>query len=399
MKLDRQYLQNTAYDFVMEKLHDAGFTAYGVGGCVRDAVLGFTPNDVDVATNARPHDLTKVFGTKPWDGNSKKRYAGGGVVLYPTGVRHGTWTVRVRDEEVEVTSFRRDVATDGRNATIEFADTYQEDAQRRDFTMNTLYVDQADNVLDPTGTGLHDLMQGTVRFVGNADERVAEDYLRVLRLFRFHARFGRGPMDPEAFSAASKGAIFLNSKVSGERVWDETKKLLGLHSPFDAVLEMEASLVARKLFPVWNTERFGKLMSDERRHNIAPRWTRRYAALVGAEFPYPCANDERALVESLTEALDGPMVESQAVMAYRYGDVTATDWAVSRALRVHHGEITRGSEAVFPVSGDDLMERGFKPGKALGYELRLMETFWERSDLMETREGLLQKAAATIRKP
>ena len=388
MKLDRQYLQNKAYDFVMERLHAEGFVAYGVGGCVRDAVMGSMPNDVDVATNARPHDLPKVFGTKPWDGDTEKRYAGNGVVLYPTGVRHGTWTVRYADEDVEVTTFRRDVDTDGRNATVEYADTVEEDALRRDFTMNAMYVDQADNVLDPTGTGLADILAGKVRFVGSAEERVKEAYLRILRLFRSLARFGRGPMDVDAWNAASKWKFMLKKAVSGERIWDEVKKLLSLHSPFEAVCEMHATGVLDELFSTRSLGMFGALMAHERRQNCAPRWTRRYVTLVGNEVPYPHSNSEQSMLDDLNAALNvGTM--SQAVCAHKYGDVVAYDFAVCRGARVNHKQITRGLEAVMPVSSQDLMLTGFKPGKALGDALRGLEKLWIETDMELGREDLL----------
>lgn len=399
MKLDRQYLQNEAYDYVMEALHNAGFVAYGVGGCVRDAVLGFTPNDVDVATNARPHDLPKVFGTKPWDGTSDdpdtgavatRRNPDTGVSLYATGVRHGTWTVRLGEWEVEVTSFRRDVATDGRNATVEFANDYREDAGRRDFTMNSLYVDVEDNVLDPTGTGLRDLMQGRVRFVGNAAERVQEDYLRILRLFRFHARFGRGPMDVDAFNAASKYRYGLKSHVSGERIWDETKKLLSVHDPFEACAVMDAARVS-DLYPAWNVGALGTLLWNERRANCAPRWSRRYAALVGNEVPFPHANSEQKSLDDLMAAV-GNAYSSPATVAHLYGDITAFDWTVYRGAKVNHREITRGLEAEFPVTSQDLMDMGYKPGKALGDELRALRHVWMESDMELTRDSLLNKA-------
>ena len=389
MKLDRQHLQNRAYDHVMERLHDAGFTAYGVGGCVRDAVLGFTPNDVDVATNARPHDLTKVFGARPWEGDGEKRVCEGGVVLYPTGVRHGTWTVRFEGAEVEVTSFRRDVATDGRNATVEFADSYEEDAARRDFTMNALYVDIADNVLDPTGTGLRDLLQGRTRFVGNAEERVQEDYLRILRLFRFHARFGRGPMDVDAWNAASKYRFGLKAHVSGERMWDETKKLLSLHDPFEACAQMEASMVS-DLFPKWNVPALGSLLRNERMANCAPRWTRRYVALVGDVVPFPHANSEQKALDDLMKAVSNTPA-TPATVAYEHGDVAAFDWSVYRGVKANHREISRGTEAVFPVTAQDLMDKGYSAGKDLGNELRALKEFWMERDLEPTKEALLAK--------
>lgn len=395
MKVERKF-QNNAYDLVMQKLHSEGFTAYGVGGCVRDTILGYTPNDIDVATNARPHDLTKVFGAKSWDGDGGRREGADGVVLYPTGVRHGTWTIRLLHDEVEVTSFRRDVETDGRNATVEFADTYEEDATRRDFTMNALYIDQDDNVLDPTGTGIADLLAGHVRFVGNAEDRVKEDYLRILRLFRFHARFGRGPLNAEAAQAASKWASMIQEKVSGERIWSEIRKLLSLNTPFESCEEMRVTLVAEKLFGSFDLGTLSTLMANEHTQDCTPSWSRRYAALVGGEIPLPCSNAERAEVAALCKALDAPRDTSQAVTAYRYGYVTAFDWALIRGLSPDHAELMRGAEAVFPVSSQDLMDQGYTPGKALGDELRALKDTWETSNFKALRETLLDTC---LRKP
>lgn len=379
---------NEAYDVVMDTLHEAGFVGYAVGGCVRDALLGAPLNDVDVATNARPHDLPKLFKTRPWDGDSVRRESASGVVLYPTGVRHGTWTVRVGDDEVEVTTFRKDVDTDGRNATVEFADTMEEDAMRRDFTMNALYCDRFNAVHDPTGSGVMDAISGQVRFVGDANERVQEDYLRILRLFRFHARFGRGPMDVDAWNAASQWAFMIEQKVSGERVWEETKKLLSLHDPFDAVCQMQATGVSDKLFEFFDPVQLGILMLHERRANCAPRWTRRYAMLCADKITYPCSNKERKAVEDLFEAHNKNTM-SQARVAHEFGEITAFDWAVCNGAKVNHAEITRGLEAVMPVSAQDFMECGYPQGAALGRALRIAKNRWLFTDMEASKDQLM----------
>ena len=389
MKANTQW-HNEAYDVVMDKLHDAGFVAYAVGGCVRDSVMGLPFDDVDVATNARPHDLTKVFGVRQWDGDSDVRTNADGVSLYPTGVNHGTWTVASGGDTVEVTSFRKDVATDGRNATIEFADTMEEDAQRRDFTMNALYCDRNNDIHDPTGTGLNDLMAGKVRFVGDAEERVKEDYLRILRLFRFHARFGRGPMDVEASRAVSKHAYGIQHHVSGERVWSEITKLLSLHSPFEALAEMKALLVHHKLFEKFDLNRLAGLLIQEREHNCSPSWERRYAVLCGAKITYPCSKLDAKMVADLSEALDGPTELSQKVIAHKYGYSTGHAWALCSGLRPRPTELALGVESHMPVSAQDLMDRGWKPGKELGDELRTLEMIWLRDDMTTTFDRLIE---------
>lgn len=384
-----EFENNKAYQVVTKRLKAEGFKAYAVGGCVRDAILRTPCSDVDVATDARPHDLTKVFGVRSWDGDSKKRIGGDGVVLYPTGVRHGTWTVRVDDDVVEVTTFRKDVETDGRNATVEFADNVLDDALRRDFTMNALYYHHNVGVVDPTGEGVEDLMAGRVRFVGHADERVKEDYLRILRLFRFHARFGRGPMDTEAWNAASKLRSGLFDRVSGERIWDEVKKLLSLHDPFEACAQMDAAMLGPDLFDKWSVTALADCLWNERVTNCAPRWTRRLVALTqGSDIRYPHANSEQKALDDLHSAFRH-ITATQASVAYEYGEITAFDWAILQGAKVNHKEITRGAEAVFPVTAQDLADRGFKPGKTMGDELRDLKRLWMESDMLKSRESLL----------
>lgn len=386
--------KNEAYLHVMERLHAEGFVAYAVGGCVRDALLGFTPNDVDVATNARPHDLPKVFGTKPWDGDNAMRTTDDGVALYPTGVAHGTWTVRVGDDTVEVTTFRRDVDTDGRRAVVKFADTIEVDALRRDFTMNALYLDRQFNVQDPTGQGVYDLYQGVVRFVGNAEERLREDQLRAMRLFRFHARFGRGSMNRDAWEAASRHRMGLVEHVSKERIWDELKKTLALHSPAEAVWEMNATGVLENVlgFKTSTLDAFSRVLCNERRYNLKPNWVWRYTALVmDGGVPFPASNAEKKSVTSAADALDAwddkPM--GQAAMSNKFGPDAATFVCLVRELPYSGSDVDRGALKSMPLTAKDLMGRGVEPGPTMGKLLATAKAFWYSTDLRATKEHLL----------
>lgn len=421
MKLQPTW-NNSAYDHVMERLHAEGFVAYAVGGCVRDALLGYSPNDVDVATNARPHDLPKVFGTKPWDGDNEVRTSDDGIALYPTGVAHGTWTVRVGEDTVEVTTFRRDVDTDGRRATVEFANTIEEDALRRDFTMNALYLDKDNEVQDPTGQGVYDLYQGHLRFVGDADERIKEDYLRIMRLFRFHARFGRGSMNRDAWEAAARYRKGLSegfstlataglpaspeyskmlgkpeavtAPVSKERIWDEFKKTLALTNPAEAVWEMSATCVLEEVlgFSTPTMDAFSRVLKNERMYKLEPNWVWRYTALVlDGDVPFPASNVEKKRIAAAADALNAwdnrPMCP--AAMSNKFGPEAATFVCLVRELPYKSSDIDRGALKEMPLTARDLMESGVPQGPALGKLLAAAKKFWYDTDLRATKENLL----------
>ena len=221
---------------VMAAFAAADIEARFVGGCVRDALLGLVTGrtDLDVATPALPDRATKILEAS-------------GLKVKPTGIAFGTVTAILDGDPVEVTTLRRDLATDGRHATVSFGTSWEEDAQRRDFTINALSVG-ADGVLHDTTGGLADLEAGVVRFIGNPGARIREDYLRILRFFRFHARFGRGEADPEALGAiaALKSGL---SQLSAERVWAELGKLLVLPQPLRGVLPMQLCGAFEALLP------------------------------------------------------------------------------------------------------------------------------------------------------
>lgn len=383
---------NKAYTLVMQHLHEEGFVAYAVGGCVRDGLMGLEPKDVDVATNARPHDLPKVFGTEPWDGDNAVRTTDDGVALYPTGVSHGTWTVRIGDDTVEVTSFRKDVDTDGRRATVEFADTMEEDALRRDFTMNALYLDRQGIVHDPTGTGIYDLYQGHLRFVGDADERIKEDYLRILRLFRFHARFGRGSMNQDAWQAVERHHEPLLEKVSGERIWGELKKILSLPNPNEALWEMDATGVLHSILPDANTEHLGPFLRLEQLHAMAPDWAARYAVIQeSGEIPFPVSRSEKAQVQTLKQAWDyiyaKPWTGLEAI-THAFGEQAAKYLVLRGEYAYDPNQLDRGIKATMPLSAQDLLDDGISPGPELGKALEIAKEHWYLHKLSGTKEAL-----------
>ena len=209
---------------VMHALLDNGAQARFVGGCVRDTLLAHPVRDIDIAVDVEPEESVRILESA-------------GLKVIPTGIDHGTITAVCDDTAFEITSLRRDVATDGRRATIAYTKDWAEDAARRDFTMNALYADLDGTLHDVLGSGLADASARRVRFIGSAQDRIQEDYLRILRLFRFHAWYGDGEMEPMAVVAAA-GLAGGVAKLSRERVGQEMLKLLAARQPARAVQTM-----------------------------------------------------------------------------------------------------------------------------------------------------------------
>ncbi|MGB3406471.1 MAG: CCA tRNA nucleotidyltransferase, partial [Jannaschia sp.] len=235
MKIEADWLTAAGTQAVMAMLSQAGHQALGVGGCVRNALLRRPVADVDIATDALPRQVMDLART-----------AGFGAI--PTGIDHGTVTVVVAGAPFEVTTFRRDVETDGRHAVVVFSRDVAEDAARRDFTMNALYARADGTVIDPL-EGLADLRAGVVRFIGDPVERITEDYLRILRFFRFTAWYGDPAtgLQPEGLAACAEHADGL-ARISAERIGQEMCKLLGAADPAPAVAAMaRAGILARVL--------------------------------------------------------------------------------------------------------------------------------------------------------
>lgn len=384
MLIKPPFLRSESLQYVLNKLRER-HDAYLVGGCVRDSVIGQSSSDIDIATSATPAEVADAFRDTP-------------AVLHPTGVEHGTWTVVYRDRSYEVTTFRKDVATDGRRATVAFSDNIFDDAQRRDFTMNALYMYYQGQVLDPTGEGLRDLMARRVRFVGDARERCMEDYLRILRLFRFHAKYGKGPMDADAFKAARECAEGLH-RVSGERIWSELKKLLLTYDPSDALLEMERAGVLAILLPLHGTTGdVADVAAVERMASFEPAWERRYVALMGydrADIPFPHAKAEARAVQMLVDNWRQGIKPAKAAFLVKDRD-RAYDCTILARASGRWGwdtsacrEIERGLSVRLPVDAADFMARGVKPGAELGACLKTATDSFLASDMQASRDRLI----------
>ena len=366
-----EWLQAPTTQRVCAALTEAGHQAFLVGGCVRNALLGHPVADIDIATDAPPDAVTALA-------------TAAGLHPVPTGIVHGTVTVVADGHPFEVTTFRRDVETFGRHAVVAFSTDIAEDAARRDFTMNALYARADGRVVDPLG-GLPDLLARRVRFVGDPELRIAEDYLRILRFFRIHAWYGdpAAGLDPEGLAACAAAQDGL-AQLSRERVGAEIAKLLAAPDPSPAVAAMAAAGILARVLPGADPRTLGPLVHLEAEAGAAPRWQRRLAALRWqpdwADALRLSKADARAL-RTTAAALDAG--EPPAATAYRHGPDAARDAALIGAARLGEpppagleAELARGAAAVFPLAATEL---GLS-GPALGQALERLETAWIASD-------------------
>jgi len=339
-----------------------------VGGAVRDTLLGIDVADIDLATTHSPDRVIALL-------------KGNGIKVVPTGLAHGTVTAVLPGGPVEVTTLRCDVATDGRRATIAFTDDWREDAERRDFTMNALYADPLTGRLFDYFGGIDDLEARRVRFIGDPLTRIAEDHLRILRFFRFHARFGDEP-DAAGLRACTERANDLMA-LSRERIAAELLRLLvAVHAVRVIELMIGHGIFLPVLPEIEDAERLARLTAREALAGIAPDPIRRLAALlppdtgvaedVGARLKLSKV-ERRRLVSAAEPAGD----ESAAVIGYRIGK----DLAIDRLLLSDRPESEAASligwePPALPITGGALVGRGLRKGPEVAKTLRLIEEQW-----------------------
>jgi poly(A) polymerase len=341
-----------------------------VGGFVRDSLLGVASADIDCATRLKPEEVVT-------------RITGAGFKAVPTGIAHGTVTAILPSGPIEVTTLRRDVATDGRRATIAYTEDWQADAARRDFTINALSADPRSGEIHDYFGGLDDLQAGTVRFIGDPLTRIAEDHLRILRFFRFHARFGRGDPDAAALAACIARAKDLMA-LSRERIADELIKLMGLPDPTGTVAIMTANAIFQPVIPEIDADapqRIAALIAAERAADIDPDPLRRLAALLPPVSATATAIATRlklsnAARKRLSVATGPADPEEARALAYRLGRESAID----RLLLAGHPDAARQISTWpvprLPISGGALVARGLREGPAVAATLQAIETQW-----------------------
>ena len=355
-----------------------------VGGCVRDTLLDLDVNDVDLATRLAPDEVVR-------------RLEQAGIKAVPTGIAHGTITAVLAGRPIEVTTLRRDVSTDGRRAKVAFTEDWEEDAARRDFTINALSADPASGEIFDYFGGLDDLEARHVRFIGDPRVRIAEDHLRILRFFRFHARFGSGAPDEAGLAACEQRANDLMA-LSRERIADELLKLLALPDPRATTALMIARNILKPVLPeIDSSRRLERLIEAERRAGISPAAIRRLAALLPVDRDVAASVAARLRLSKrasarLVSAAD-PSLEDPEILAYRIG----SEEAVDRFL-LHSDDppplqaLQSWKRPQLPIGGGDLIGMGLSAGPAVARTLRAVEQEWSRSGFSPKRREVLALA-------
>ena len=379
--LRTDWLEDPDTQHVCKVLKDGGADVYFVGGCVRNALLGAGASDLDLCTNMRPERVIDVAEAA-------------GIRAIPTGIDHGTVTLVHKSVPYEITTFRRDVATDGRRAVVAFSDCIKEDAARRDFTMNALYARPDGEVVDPLD-GLPDLMARRVRFIGTAENRIREDYLRSLRYFRFHAWYGNADLgfDPDALSAIAGNLDGIPS-LSRERVGQELVKLLAAPDPAPAIAVMRQIGLLSVILPGSDDRALAPLIHLEA--GMPPDPMRRLAAL-GGEDPREALRLSKAqanMVQLLRTEATGST--APAALAYMYDQSVARDAMLLRSALLEmplppmlETELNAGAQAVFPLTAQDLMPD--VQGPALGVALKRLKSDWIASGFSLDKDSLLKR--------
>jgi poly(A) polymerase len=375
-----------------------------VGGCVRNALLGEPVSDLDMATTLEPKAVMAALKDV-------------GIAVHETGIDHGTITAVALNTVYEITTLRKDVSTDGRRATVAFTKDWVQDAQRRDFTINALYADGEGNIYDPTGQGLADIEHRSLRFVGKASLRIEEDYLRILRFFRFFAWYGNdGPMDADALKACREHKSELKS-LSAERVWGETKKLLKAPLPHRTVNVMLINGILETILPeASNSEGLQLLCELEGKIDLTidpylrlmSMSARDELAMARLCKRLKMSNKEKTRLMywagDRTELLPGMDEQALDVAFYHAGQQVAVDRSLIRAAGcadpiARQGWLTVYTRAkdwqrpVFPLSGKDMMEAGVSSGPRIGKMLEALEALWVRSGFKADKKKLLMALA------
>lgn len=374
-----------------------------VGGCVRNTLIGQPVDDIDIATQLLPEAVIDA---------AKKA----GLAAVPTGIEHGTITVVCNHKPYEVTTLRRDVTTDGRRATVAFTEDWNEDAQRRDFRLNALYADANGVVHDLTGGGVEDAKAGRITFIGDAETRLREDYLRILRFFRFSAWYGKGPLDSRGLAACAALQEGMD-QLSAERVWKELKKLCAAPRPASALQAMaDAGILARVAPEASNVARALHVAAIDDEYLLEPDGLLRIAALISDDESarslcrrLKASNDERARIVAAVGQT--PRVVSYMSMRelrralYLLGRQTFDDrarlaWAEDDRART--GPQWRALLALslgwerphLELTGDEVAAAGVPAGPKIGAVMREVEAWWIDADFPDDKLSIVERLKA-----
>lgn len=401
---------------VFAALEAGGNEARFVGGCVRNAVFGLPVKDIDIATPEPPERVLELLEAA-------------GIKAIPTGIDHGTVTAVVDNKHFEVTTLRIDVENHGRHATVAFTDDWLADALRRDFTINTLSSTLAGDVYDPL-TGMDDLGQRWVRFVGIARDRIEEDILRLLRFFRFHATFGKASIDRDALAACRLMAPRLK-ELSAERVRSELFRILDAPNPAETMVLMNGERILEHVLP--EAENFGRLRmmawletTAIKVPSVQPDTLRRLAAILPDDASGHAALSQRLRLSNkqadrlaaITRSAYAPAPEMDErerlhtlfdLGAEGFRDLVLLHWAGEMAIEPRHRpdrteawlSLIEAADAwtqpEFPLKGRDALDLGLKHGPAVGEALGAVEDWWRAGGFEADRDQCLEQLKSEIK--
>ena len=380
MKISADWLTKPSTQLVMQILLSGGYEAFFVGGCVRNTLFDFQATDIDISTSATPKRVMELMSQA-------------GLKTIPTGIDYGTVTVVADKQNYEITTFRKDIETDGRRAKVKFSGSVFEDAKRRDFSINAIYSEQNGTILDPLNV-IADITDKRIKFIGDPYLRIKEDYLRILRFFRFLALFGREDETYKKEIAAINDLRDVLDGISAERKSDEILKLFSAPNPKYSVFLMETAGINSKIFDNYDYDSLDNLKKLEDRVEVSPSATRRLAAYTNdnlksqLRFSNKIAKAHKVLREEAISKKDA------AELSYRYNDKVALDIILVRSslnstefVDSVFSRIKLGSAAKFPIKSVDLVE--YFSGQKLGEMLSCLEQKWIESDFTLNKEMLM----------
>ena len=394
IKITADWLTDASVKRVMECFANAGIPAYFVGGCVRNALLDLPVTDIDIATPATPDQVMELGRASD-------------IKTLPTGIKHGTvsWILDgILDRQIfQITTYRRDIKTDGRHAQVAFSECMKTDAGRRDFTMNALYADAAGTVFDPI-SGLDDLRRGRVRFIGDAGMRIAEDGLRILRFFRMSALYGAdggNELDAAGLAACGANGAAL-ARLSQERISTEFRLLLSAPNPAPAILAMEDAGLLTRIITGCRADFIMRFIDLETAIGAQVNWIFRLAILGGqgvaeGESCLRLSNVEKKSYTGVLmagKALDSGIKNS--ALGYYHGAEIARAAVMYRAVQLGQDldkavleqiDFGANQQNKYPIKAVDLMD--FAEGRELGDLLKKGERIWVQSDFTKTKEAVL----------
>ena len=403
------------YNFLKDKLcmkifsllNEKEDTARFVGGCVRDSIIGLKTNDIDIATKLNPEDVVKILGSES-------------IKVIPTGIDHGTVSVFSKDFNFEITTLRSDISTDGRHAEVIFSDSWEEDSLRRDFTINSIYLKQNGELYDPHN-GIQNLKDKKIIFIGNPDERINEDYLRILRFFRFNAFYGNNnlKLSSDSIKACIKNKNKIK-KLSSERVQNEFFKILNSSDPYFIVSIMRKIEILDLLFEhKVETKIFKKLLLIEKENSFSKNHILRFASLSLKNKKINSNNlqmfnfskkerKELCLLTNQEFEIHNKLNKSDikkilySIDRKTLKDMAKLSWALSNNRVTNKNwknvlsQIDKVAIPIFPLKAKDILDYGLEEGPIIGEILKTVEQDWIDSNFEHNKEDLLFKLKAII---